>query len=152
MKNENPMITGSLLAPVRSKALRIGVGIALLSAGVATSALLLFLMMHAANRFTIFLITFAATLAAIALFCGVVAFRLLLDRPNRTGHLLPAWFYYGFGCTLTALFLACLWGMYKKGIALPDMVTGVLSFSFLITLCLLAHRAAKKPAPGDQEV
>ncbi len=148
---ENTVTTSKLLAPVRSRALRIGVGLVALVVGTTTFALLLFIAMHLSLPPNLFLIILSAILFAIGVFFALVAFRLLRNAPNRKGHLLPAWFYFWFGGTLTLSFFAVLWSTYKNG-DFWDLVIGVISFSFIIRLCLLAHRAVTKPAPSYREV
>ena len=149
--SESPVTRPNLLAPVRSKAFRITLGLVILVVGAATLALLLLIAMHAKRLPHPSLLGVSAFLAAITIFCAIVALRLLRDTPNRKGHLLPPWFYFGLGCTLTAFFLADLWAMYKKG-DFSGFVGAVLSFGPMIVLCLTAYRAAKKPAPGYREV
>jgi len=97
------------------------------------------------------LVIVSAIFVAIGIFFAIVAFRLLRNAPNRNGHLLPARFYFWLGGALTLSFFAVLWGMYKKG-DFSDLEKSVLCFSFLIGLCRLANRAARKPAPGYHEV
>ena len=147
MRNDDPI--AKLLAAEPGKALRVGVGLATLAAGVAALLLLLFILSHAAIRFNALLIGFIVFVFLISIFCLLVAFRLLTNSTNRKGHLVPAWLYLALACALTASFFL---GFLAQRGALPNIVRGVVSFTFVIWLCVLAYRSGKKPAKGYKEV